>query len=169
MLAHAQAMTDRVKIGQNVRVTNAQGVELRGEVTALSPTDLELETKTGTRRIAIADVWKVTKKDSNKQGFYTGTAVGFFSSWLALNQLAGYLGTTPNSEFPTAQDLPRGASTYLKVGLICGGVGAWIDSMVDGREFLYQKMERKVVVEIAPIAALGASKRLGLGGTISWR
>ncbi len=54
-------------------------------------------------------------------------------------------------------------------GLIWGGIGAWIDSRIEGQEIVYRKSDPKTTVRIAPQVALVGTKRVGIGGSITWR
>ncbi len=161
--ALAQTPLDQLKIGQTVRVMDTHGAETRGAVAAVSPTALEITTTAGAKRLAMADIFTVSKKDSNKSGFYIGTAFGAISTLAIYDQwVRDQRATDPRATFPSKPTMT------IVTGLFYGGVGALIDSFVDGRVVVYQKTD-KTDVHVAPIVNLAGSKRVGLGGTISWR
>ena len=56
-------------------------------------------------------------------------------------------------------------------GLLYGGVGWLIDNAIEGRDVIYELSDRApaLAVSLEPIVSLRGSKRLGLGGSITWR
>ena len=150
-----------MEIGQRIWVSNSQGMEVRGELIKLSPDTLEIATATGPRQIATADVWTIMEKDSNRNGFLIGAGVGLFSVLLMMGATEG--GNATASAGGTAEGVAIGAALY-------GGIGAVIDSAIDGRQLIYRRAESSTsTFSLAPIVSIKGSKRLGLGGTITWR
>ena len=164
--ATALAQTPQVtlpdlEIGQRVWVSNSQGLELRGELIRISPDMVEIATAAGPRRIATADVWTIMKKDSNRNGFLIGAGVGLVS---------GLMGAALEGGAATGSHGGSAAGFVLIGVAFYGGVGAWIDSAIEGRELIYRRAEASTsTFSLAPIVSLKGSKRLGVGGTITWR
>lgn len=161
-LAQPQQVTlPDIEIGQRIWVSNSQGLELRGELIRISPDTVEIATAAGPRRIATADVWTIMKKDSNRNGFLIGAGVGLVSGLMA-------------ASFETTYD--TGSSGGTATGLVLvgvafyGGIGAWIDSAIEGRQLIYRRAESHTsTFSLAPIVSLKGSNRLGVGGTVTWR
>ena len=151
-----------IEIGQRVWVSNSQGLELHGELIRISPDMVEIATAAGPRRIATADVWTIMKKDSNRNGFLIGAGVGVFSGVMMGAVEGGY--ATGSAGGTTAAAIVIGVAFY-------GGIGAWIDSAIEGRELIYRRAAESSTstFSLAPIVSLKGSKRLGLGGSIAWR
>ena len=150
-----------MEIGQRIWVSNSQGMEVRGELIKLSPDTLEIATATGPRQIATADVWTIMEKDSNRNGFLIGAGVGAVSGLMTAAVEGG--NATGSQGGSAAGFIAIGVAFY-------GGVGAWIDSAIEGRELIYRRAESSTsTFSLAPIVSLKGSKRLGVGGTITWR
>ena len=150
-----------MEIGQRIWVSNSQGTELRGEFIKLSPDTLEIATAKGPQQIATADVWTIMGKDSNRNGFLIGAGVGLFSVLLMMGATEGENATV--SARSTAAGVALGVTFY-------GGIGAVIDSAIEGRQLIYRRAESSAsTFSLAPIVSLTGSKRLGVGGTITWR
>jgi len=167
----SSATIPAVETGQKVWVTTAVG-QVRGDVTEISPTFIELATTAGIKRIAMSDVATISKKDSNKQGLFIGAAIGCVvgaSSAQAFNDVArSNPFATPQKNYQS-QNIFSSAAFCVTGGLLFGGIGAWIDSLIDGRDVLYQAGTARVAVKIAPQVELVGSKRVGIGGSITWR
>ncbi len=164
----SSATIPAVETGQKVWVTTANG-EVLGNVSELSPVFIELATAAGIKRIAMSDVAAISKKDSNKQGFWIGAAVGcVVGSVVAqgVNDIAAF--ATPQKNYEKESTFSS-AGFCVTSGLIFGGIGAWIDSLIEGRDVLYQAGTARVAVKIAPQVELVGSKRVGIGGSITWR
>lgn len=144
-----------VKIGQNVSITSAQGFEFRGDVTAICSAAVEVVTAAGPKRLAMDQVWMISKKDSNTNGFWIGFAIG----------------TLPIISLADGHWSGGALSFAAMGGLLYGGVGMLIDNAIEGRQLLYHRPERDsaAVVNIGPIVGLDNQKRVGLGGTIIWK
>lgn len=156
-----------LEIGNKVWVVNAKGLEQGGEVTSLSSSFIELATTAGVSRIAMSDVATISKKDSNKQGFLIGAAFGCvaevgFASWL--ERVASSLDRKPE-HFGAGQRI----AFCVAGGLAFGGIGAFIDGRIEGREVVYRHAEPRTIVRLTPIIEIAGPKRAGVGGTISWR
>lgn len=157
--AAAPAAVPPVAVGQRVWVANTEGAEIQGNVLSITDTAIEILTPAGPRRVLMSDVSVISKKDSNRNGFWIGAAVGAVSGAVT----AGSVGTVA----------PGGMKAALVVTGILGyaGLGVLIDNVVVGRVVLYHRPERvsAAAVNVAPIISLGIEKRVGLGGTITWR
>lgn len=153
-----------VEIGENVWVTNTDGVELRGDILNLSASELELKTSAGIKRIGMTDVLIVAKKDSNWNGFLIGALVGGLSGALVGPTYIDEL----HRENPKAQT-PSVAVLTISSALFYGGVGAFIDNQIQGRDVVYRKPSSAVAVRVAPLVSVLGARGIGLGGSITWR
>ena len=76
----------------------------------------------------------------------------------------------------TAQSLDRPLTTGETVWVTTlngfeqkGDIVSATPDAIEGRDVLYRRDEGQAQIHIAPIVGLGESKRLGVGGSISWR
>lgn len=150
--------------GSRIWVANSQGLELHGELVNISPDAIEIDTAAGPRRMAMSDVWTIMKKDSNANGFWMGAGVGVLSG-VMLGAVSGPVQT---------KDTNRGftAGMVIMGGLFYGGIGAWLDSAIEGRELVYRRStdHDHPTLALAPVASVtGTNKRIGVNGTITWR
>ena len=102
------------------------------------------------------------KKDSNTNGFLIGAGGGVVSG-LMLSAVSG--ATAEERKGLAAEMVILGALAY-------GGIGAWIDSAIEGRELIYRRATDPThpVVSLSPFADLShGAKRVGIGGAITWR
>lgn len=157
--ARAQTPDIPVHMGDKVWVTNLQGLQLTGEIVALSKNAVEVATPGGTKRMDMSEVWSIAKKDSNKNGFFIGAAIAILPA-MELTSVS-----RPSHD-TTSGRIGRFAQYWVVGGLMYGGIGAWIDSAFEHPETVYQKQADHVAVHIAP--AVGP-KALGLSGAISWK
>ena len=152
-VAIAQTFTPPVKIGQNVWVTSTEGAEIQGTVSAISSSNIELLTAIGPKRLALDDVAAISKKDSSLDGFLGGAVLG------------ALVGGSVKS--PARNDR---ATLAVAGALIYGTVFGLIDAAIQGRDVIYRRSQpASTVVNIAPIVGLEGPKRVGVGGTITWR
>jgi hypothetical protein len=153
--AAAQTFAPSVTAGQTVFVTNAQGAEIRGKVTSITDTGLDLATGVGARHFALADIWMIQKKDSNREGWLIGSGVGLLSATINVGEIAP-------SQRPFF--IVFAAAFY-------GGMGALIDNGINGRQLLYNRPSEpsRPIVTLSPLVSLGKSKSLGFGGAIVWK
>lgn len=140
---------------QTVWVTTNDGFEVQGGVISLTADAIEVSTKGGMRRLAMRDVHVIEKKDSNKNGFWIGFAVGA-SPILALGG-------------PSAFTSRLGLAYMTFGGVVYGSIGWLIDNAIEGRDEIYRRDTERIAINVAPIIGLGAQKRVGVGGSFSWR
>lgn len=144
-----------IPLQQTVWVTTSSGFEVQGDVISVTPAAIEVATRAGIKRVEMRDVQVIEKKDSNKNGFWIGFMVG--------------AAPTIGMGGPQVLTHPVGLAFVLVGGLGYGGIGWLMDNAIEGREELYRKNAEGVTVTFAPIVGLGESKRVGVGGSISWR
>ena len=85
----------RLKVGDTIWVTDAQGREVQGRVAELTPASLTLDREAAGRAFAAADVWAVRRRVDDS--VLTGALIGF-GTGLALGALAlGQGDTDPSS------------------------------------------------------------------------
>lgn len=155
-LAQSASIT-QLKVGQIVWITDTNGFELRGSVVATLPEAIEISTGGGPRRLAMSSIQVIAKKDSNRNGFWWGFAVG----------VAPMVGLSSGQVFSSSEAI----AFTLVGGLSNGAVGWLIDNAIEGRSVLYERSDRApaLAVHLAPVVSLGGPKRLGVGGAITWR
>lgn len=153
-----------LEAGTCVWIANSQGLELHGDLINVSPDAIEIDTAAGPRRIAVADVWTIMKKDSNKNGFLMGAGFGAVGG-VMLGAVSGTVQTKDTNRGFTATMVVFGALVY-------GGIGAWIDNAIEGRELVYRRASDHdhPTLVVAPMADLsGANRRIGVNGAVTWR
>jgi hypothetical protein len=151
---------DRLKLGDTVWVTDAQGREIKGEIGALEPGAIAVRGRRG-ETFNGSDVRQVTVRrgDSLANGATIGMAIG---------ALAGLgAGIAACAAYPKDDPL-RGDACLMAIGLLwmpgmgAGAlVGVGIDAMIPSKQL--------VVVYRAPGARDGASARVSVGPVITPR
>lgn len=149
------SVTLPVRPGRLVWVTTEMGWEVKGVISKLTDTAIEVSGTSGTKSIALADVRRIDVKDSNRSGFAMGAAFAVVPALI----VAGFADEANDGD---------GAGAFLMTWAIgsalYGGVGALIDSAIVGRQTIWVN-GGKITMQVAPIAA---RKGLGLGATIRW-
>jgi hypothetical protein len=157
--AQAQAPPGpNVKVGDTVWVTVAQDREVKGLVTNITPTAIEVRGETGTQQLNLVEVRKISKPDSLKNGFLIGAAVG----------VASGIGYAYDSAAPDASEGSKAGYAVFSAALgvaMYGSLGRWIDKRNEGRQIVYEKPASSTHVALSPIVSRRA---LGLGGSIRW-
>ena len=158
-VASLSQVGDRLKPGDTVWVTDAQGREIKGEIGALEPGDITVRGRGG-RTFNGSDVRQVTvrRRDSLANGATIGMAIG---------ALAGLgAGIAACAAYPKDDPL-RGDACLMAIGLLwmpgmgAGAlVGVGIDAMMPAKQ---------LVVYRAPGARDGASARLSVAPVITPR
>ena len=145
-------LNTRLKPGDTVWLTDAEGRETKGKIRDLSPASLRLSAGGTTQDVEAARVGaiRVQPKDSLKNGVLWGVLIGFVGGALSC-------GLNPECAGDEA-----GAGIAAGLGIIGAaagaGIGAWIDSAIKGP---------KLVVYRAPGASDGT--RLSLAPVITPR
>jgi len=147
-----------VRLGQTVWVTTSEGLDMKGVVSGLSPTTLEVSGEAGTRQFLMADMRRVAKRDGNRNGFLIGAGVGV---------LPFVLGAAEETGDVCYSGKPCSKSLWITAGLlsaaIWGGIGALIDNAIEGRETIYTRPIS--VLEIAPVVSRSG---FGVRGSVRW-
>jgi hypothetical protein len=136
-----------VKLGQIVWVTTSEGLDMKGFVSAISPTTLEISGEAGTRQFAVAETRRIAKRDGNRNGFLIGAGFGVLPFLLS-------------SADATGVELIAGVAFG---SAIWGGIGALIDNAIEGRQTIYTRPAP--AVELGPVVSRSG---VGLRGTIRW-
>jgi len=139
-------LNTRLKIGDTIWVTDAQGQEVKGKLSALSTDGLTLDAG-GTKTLAARDISIVRerRRDSLKNGAIIGAIPG---------AIFGLMGGGMADEGPGA------AIGAVVVGALGAAVGAGIDALIPGK---------KVVAYWAPRSTGPAPHRVSLAPVITPR
>jgi hypothetical protein len=119
-------LNTRLKPGDTVWVTDAQGREIRGKVIGLSPASLQLEAGGATRELAAEGVGviKAQPKDSLRNGVLLGALIGF---------AGGAVSCAANPQCIDDEGGPGVTVGLALVGAAAGaGIGAAVDAAVKG-------------------------------------
>jgi hypothetical protein len=140
----------RLKVGDTVWVTDAQGRELKGKITSFGPDALVVDSG-GTRTLPAADVRLILERprDSFKNGTLIGLGVG-----------AGFGVIVCASFAEGSQDAGWCALAIGAYGGIGGAVGLGIDALIPGK---------KLVAYRAPGSAGSSHTRLSIAPVITPR
>lgn len=160
-VASAQTSTRPVpvRLGQTVWVTTGEGLDMKGVVSAVTPTTLDISGEAGTRQFVVAETRRIAKRDGNRTGFLIGAAIG------ALPFLAGAAsGEGENCDskvycYSSGQVLAMAAFSAA----LWGGVGALIDNSIEGRETIYTRPSP--VLQVAPVVTRSG---VGVRAAIRW-
>jgi hypothetical protein len=117
---------------QTVYVLDRSGVETTGKLLGLSPDSLVLLVADSERRFDRADVARIQKRDSLKNGTLIGAAVGVAMGLVAAG-ISDCPGTHPGGACPGFRAATVVASTGVYAAL---GVG--VDALIRGRTTLYE-------------------------------
>ena len=154
------SLTLPVKEDQELWITSTTGSEVRGKVLTVTPTSIDVRTDDGITHINVSDVLKLERQDSNWSGFAWGVGVGALA-WAATGGKQIVSGTQGNIRIERI-----GAGQIIGMLLTCGGVGALIDSVVEGRDTIYRKPESTSTFAVLPVATL---KSVGIGASLTWK
>lgn len=142
-----------VKRGQVVFVEDDAGVRVKGNISDLSDSSLEIMTGNDGREVRFtADkVARVSKADSRVNGFLIGTAIGVAAgiySGSFVDMLLENEGSDGNSAYALFGGL---------MGLAGGGIGYAIDGAIDGQKLVYTRRGGAAgsQVRLNPIAGKG--------------
>ena len=161
----ADAIRQRVKEGQKVRITDEQGREWQGRIDALTPDNLVLLTKDRQRRDVPYGV--ILRIDRPRDTLANGALIGFISG-AVFGLLA--VAAEENSDCEPGVFLSCGdptAAAYVLLPAILGGAGAGIgigiDALVRRDPTLFRRGDSRVM--LAP--SLGRGVR-GLSLSVRW-
>ena len=136
-VASGQSITDRwPQLASSrlptVYVLDRSGIETTGKLLGLSPDSLVLLVAGAERRFDRADVVRIQKRDSLKNGTLIGAAIGVVMG-LASAGISDCPGPRPGGACPGA----RAALALVSTGMYAG-IGAGVDALIRGRTTLYQ-------------------------------
>jgi hypothetical protein len=116
-------LNTRLKPGDTVWVTDAQGREVKGKVQSLAPEALTL-TGDGSRNFGTGDVRVIRMREDNslRSGALIGLGVGVILGTLSVAAFEG-----------TGGDYAWGA---VIGGAICAGIGVGIDALIPGKKLV---------------------------------
>jgi len=121
----AQDLEGRISPGNTIFITDRQGHEISGRLTALSPDTLRVLTSGGERDVLRRDIGRVEKPDSLWDGAAIGAAIFTFG-------FAGGAGASCSPHCAGAVTLSALAGAALG-----GYIGALIDKAIPGRRLVY--------------------------------
>jgi len=136
-----------VKVGQEITVTDASGVEVKGKITQLSPTSLSIAAGEATRTFTENEVRLIQQKraDSLLNGTLIGAGVGVGVP-LAI---AGILCASDDEDCEWDGSAWAAVAVYAGIG---AAAGALIDYAVKGNKTVFVPGERtKPSVSFAPL------------------
>jgi len=133
-----------------VYVLDRSGLETTGKLLGLSPDSLVLLVAGVERRFDRADVVRIQKRDSLKNGTLIGAAVGV-AMGLAAAGLSDCPGRHPGGACPGS----RAAVALVSTGMYAG-IGAGVDAIIRGRTTLYQAPSQSPIPSALGRAPAGA-------------
>jgi hypothetical protein len=139
-----------IKRGLSVTVVDDDGRRIDGKVEEVTQDVVRLSRRDVVEVVPLAQVVRVEKQDSLKNGALTGLAIG------AMFGIGATIAAGPDPGFAVAA-ITGNVLLYTFIGVA-------VDSMIDGRRTLYQR-NRAVTATIAPILD---RQRRGAAFGISW-
>jgi len=149
----------RVTPGREVWVTTSTGALVHGEVSAFSDTSVTLRRQRDTVNINLADVTRVEGRDSLRNGITIGGISGAASGAALIAWAASVICETDSCDQVAVVAMTLGAASGAAIG---GLVGAMVDSLLPGRQTLFEKTG----VRVTPVVT-ARSKTIGV--TVEWR
>ena len=61
------------------------------------------------------------------------------------------------------------SALLVAYAVVCGGLGAWLDSFIQGPDMVYRKVQNKVAASVEPLVGLSGRRRIGINGSVTWR
>jgi hypothetical protein len=134
-------LAGRLDTGSPVAVTDAQGMEVRGRVSAVSSASLTLAVKGMTRQFDSADVRQV-RRDGDRlwNGLAIGAAVGVLGSALTDNRCSGEPVRCDDKQIPER----------IAFAAVATAAGIGIDALHRDRRMVYES-PRRVTFKLVPI------------------
>ncbi len=148
-----------IRLGQTVWVTTSEGLDMKGVVSAVTATTLDVSGEAGTRQVVVAETRRIAKRDGNRNGFLIGAAVG------ALPFLAEAAGGDSSGceKGLTCHSTGWYLATSLLSGGLWGGIGALIDNSIEGRETIYTRPSP--LLQVTPVVTRSG---VGVRAAIRW-
>ena len=149
-------------IGENdvIWVTTSAGWDVKGDVSAVGPTGIDLFTDDGLKHLDTSEILRIDRRDSNWSGFVKGVGVGALG-WAMMG------GKTQVSDAHGNVRTERIGFGPTVMGLLLfGGAGAVIDSVIEGRDTIYTRPETPSSLSVQPMVTM---KSIGVGGSFSWK
>jgi hypothetical protein len=157
----AASPAGRVRLGQTVWVTSADGREVKGEVVARSLQGLTIRHAFGSVAVSMPEIRKIEITD----GLGDGIAVGAITGGIT----GGVMGWILGGAWCEGGEGCQAFSSLLIGGLGTGVgslAGAIVDSFRDTRRPLFDAGSRHGLhISVAPVLA---QRQAGIGGAISW-
>lgn len=150
-----------VRSGDMVWAVKADGTTIRGKVTAISATGLNLKSGSTETSLPLQDLRRIEGRDSLKNGAIIGaipTSLLFGAAFAAVSSVDCFY----------QQDCSEPSNGPAVIGLVVGAgigaaLGAGIDRMIPGRRVLYRGPASATSVSVAPMASpRGAGIRLSM-------
>lgn len=124
-----------VKEDDMVWVTTSKGWDIKGDIIAITKEGIDLQTDDGAKHLDAKDIQRIDRRDSNWSGFVKGVGVGAIG-WAMVG------GTQQVSDAHGNVRTERiGFGQTAIVLMLFGGVGAVLDSFVEGRDNIYARAE----------------------------
>lgn len=148
-----------LKLGQTVWVTTSEGLDMKGVVSGITPTTLEVSGEAGTRQFLVAETRRIAKRDGNRNGFLIGAGVGALP--FAIGLVSGEGGSCDfGKPCYTNREI---VATALLSGAIWGTIGALIDNAIEGRQTIYTRSAP--ALQLAPIVSRSG---VGVRALVRW-
>jgi hypothetical protein len=133
-------LSEVLKPGNVVFVTDEKGAQTKGKVTELSPASMQLLTPGMYERTVVFPserVVRVSKIDSRWNGFLIGTAIGAVPGLILAHYFNQYCKNETAGYCPVIFVYAGGAT-----GLIGGWIGYGIDGAINGQTLVYARAPR---------------------------
>jgi hypothetical protein len=160
--ALAQVATmPKVKSGQTVWVTGADGTTIKGKVNTIAATGLQLKDGDRLTSLPLTDIRRIEARDSLRNGAIIGAIPTALLFGLGAGTASAYGCILSEGCNDTAN---RDAVIGLLVGAGIGAlIGAGIDRAIPGRRVLYRAPGPAATLTLAPVASLrGAGAPMSL-------
>lgn len=127
-----ELLRSRVTVGDNVTVTDVMGREMRGTIAKLSPSSLALVVGQTQTEFFEADVERVSRRDSRRNGTLWGLGTGVVLGVLLDRSLVDEYGR---------DDISTGSSTsFIATSAGIGaGIGFVVDALIKGQRVIYSR------------------------------
>jgi hypothetical protein len=143
---------------QTVYVLDHAGAETSGKLLRLDPDAVVLLIDGSEQRFNMADVTRIQKRDSLKNGTLIGAAIG-----VLMGLVAAGISDCPGDDPGGSCGGFRAATALISVGMYAG-LGAGIDALVRGRTTIYAEPGQPATRTLAA----RSSRRVALQAGFSW-
>ena len=153
------AAWQRVKPGKEIWVTTDTGALVHGEIAAFSNNTLTVRQHHRDVTIGLEDVRLVEGRDSLKNGFFIGAGSGAIAGGLLFGWAASVFCESEPCDDVEGFAIVLGAASGVAIG---GLLGAMVDSLIPGRQALYERTGIRLRPVVSP-----ETKRVDV--TFNWR